>query len=336
MSIALYPDIILQNDLSPDHFGSTVDDLCQEIVDATSGWGANKQKVIDAIATQDATIRTQMSIRFAELHKGEKLPTLREVMKKEFSGNFGTALQLLALPLHEAECYMLKKATQGIGASTNIVWSILTSRTNAEIEIIKKTYFKLFSKDLGKLLASELHGNMERLIFTCLQGAEEEFDAQYHTKDKALEDAEIIHKKGQGRWGTEERGIFKILGASPPQHLEQISAAYSDKYGYTLMKAMEKELGGEVQKAVLHMLGMKLKPFETVATLIRNACAGIGTDEMLLTCSIIRYQMVLPNVVGAHIDLYGKSLHQRIRSETGGKYREVLLQIVNVTWPEQG
>jgi hypothetical protein len=93
-----------------------------------------------------------------------------------------------------------------------------------------------------------------------------------------LEDAEIIHKKGQGRWGTDERGIFKILCASPPQHLETISKHYADKFGYTLMKAMEKEMSGEVKNAVLYMLGCKLKPYETLAKLIRDACAGFGTD----------------------------------------------------------
>jgi hypothetical protein len=43
---------------------------------------ANKQKVIDALATQDATTRTYMAIRYKELFSKE----LSDVMKKEFSG----------------------------------------------------------------------------------------------------------------------------------------------------------------------------------------------------------------------------------------------------------
>lgn len=83
-------------------------------------------------------------------------------MKKEFSGDYGFAMRCLAMPLDEAECYMLKKATDGIGCQVNVIYSVLCGRTNDEINMIKKNYFKLYTKDLGKLLASELHGDSER------------------------------------------------------------------------------------------------------------------------------------------------------------------------------
>lgn len=333
MTVPIYPSIVKEQDLSPDHFGSEIDELCEQIRSATKGWGANKQKVIDALATQDATKRHHIALRYKELYETE----LDELMKKEFSGDFGFGLKCLALPMDKAEAAMIRKATAGIGASVKIVWSIMCGRTNEEMEILKKTYFKKYGKDLGKLMASELHGDMERLVFNCFQAAEEVYDPQFHTAEKANEDAEIIHKKGQGKFfGTDERGIFKVLCAAPPEHLENISKAYADKYGYTIMKAMEKEMSGEVKLAVLHMLGMKLKPYETLAKLIRDACAGFGTDELLLTCTIIRSQAVLQEVQAAHIELYGKTIHDRVRSEAGGKYKTLLLQILNAVWPEEG
>jgi hypothetical protein len=269
-------------------------------------------------------------MRYKELYDKD----LSEVMKKEFSGDFGMAMRFLAMPLHEAECCMIKKGTDGIGAQVNIVWSILCGRTNEEVELIKKTYFKLYTKDLGKLLASELHGDMERLVFNCMQAGEEIFDPQYHTHDKAVEDAETIHSEGQGRWGTNEKAIFKILCAAPPQHVENISTIYADKYGYTVMKAMEKELSGNVSDGCIHLVGMKIKPAETIANLVKKACKGIGTDEMLLTTCLIRYQGVMKDVMTAHIELFGKSIHDRVREETGGKYKTLLLQILNTVWPE--
>jgi hypothetical protein len=335
---ALYPSVVMAQSLSPDHGGSKVDELCEAIHDATKGWGANKQKVIDAIATQDATTRYYMSIRYPELYEGQ---TLHKLMKKEFSGDFGTCLEFLSLPSHEAECAMIRKATKGIGASVNVVWSICVGRTNEEIELLKKTYFKMYDKDLGKLLASELHGNMERLIFNCLQAGEEPYDPQFHTMDRATEEAEIIHEKGQGKfWGTDEKGIYKILCKAPPEHVKNINQIYSDKYGYTLLKAMEKELGGmlegQVRKATLHLIGMKLKPYETMAALVKAACAGFGTDELLLTCCLVRYQPIMGHIMTPHIELYGKTIHERVRSEVGGKFKALLLQVLNTAWPEGG
>ena len=52
--------------------------------------------------------------------------------------------------------------------------------------------------------------------------------------------------------------------------------------GFTLLKAMETELGGKAGNAGLFMLGMKLKPYKTIAKLIKQACAGFGTCIYLL------------------------------------------------------
>ena len=175
-----------------------------------------------------------------------------------------------------------------------------------------------------------------RIIFNCIQGGQEDYDPQFHTHDKAVEDAENIHAMGLAKWGTDEMGIFKILCASPPEHIENVNRIYSDKYGYSLMKALEKELSGNVQKAALFMLGIKLKPYETMALLIKQSCAGIGTDEFLLTCCIIRYQDIMSNVMASHIEQFGKSIHERVRSETSGSYKEVLLAILDTAWPEDG
>ena len=73
--------------------------------------------------------------------------------------------------------------------------------------------------------------------------------------------------------------------------------------------------------------GMKLKPYETVAKLIKDACAGFGTNELLLTCCIIRYQPIMKAVMVAHIELFGKTVEDRIKDETKGDYEKLLLEV---------
>lgn len=341
MTVGLWPEFVLANDLSPDAFGSEVDEICEEIEGATKGLGANRQRVIDALATCDSTKRSMISMRYMEMfgddHK--RFKTMADLMDKEFSGDFGTALEYLALPPNQAECLMLKKAMKGVGADVDIIWSIMAGRTNEEMEMLKKTYFQMYSKDLGSKLAGELHGNMERLVFNCMQAAEEEYDPEFHTPDKVAEDAADIYDFGQGKAGTNEKGIFKILCAAPPEHLEAINTEYADKYGFALWKAMEEELGGlgekNLRQAALYLVGMKLKPHETMANLIRSACKGLGTDEDFLTCCLIRFQDHLPNINACYIEEYGKTLHDEIRDEVGGKYEKLLLEVVNTVVPEE-
>ena len=53
---------------------------------------------------------------------------------------------------------------------------------------------------------------------------------------------------------------------------------------------------------------------------------------------MIRYQTpeVMKDVMTAHIELFGKTIHERVRSETSGKYKKVLLALLNTVWPEEG
>jgi hypothetical protein len=162
MTIDLYPNIIKENALGHSlvGFGDSIDSDCKTIHDATKGWGANRQKVIDTLANKDAEERWKLTKRYPELHD----KPLAELMKSEFKGDFGRAMTMLAMPLDEAECYMIKKATDGVGCNVHVVYSILCGRTNDELNMIKKNYFKLYTKDLGKKLATELMGDMERYV----------------------------------------------------------------------------------------------------------------------------------------------------------------------------
>jgi Annexin len=169
---------------------------------------------------------------------------------------------------------------------------------------------------------------LEQLTFNVLQGVEEEYDPEFHTEAKMKDDIEKLYEMGQGKWGTNEKGLFKMVCAAPPTYLKQLNLKYSEKYGYTLTKVLEKELAGAVEKAAMFMIGMKLKPHEEVAKLIHKACAGFGTNELLLSATLIRYQSILKPVMTAYVELYGKTLRDTITSETGGDLEKLLLEII--------
>ena len=141
MPIALWSEdaVTLMEDLSPDvGFGSEIDDACNEIEKATTGFGANAKKTIDSLATFNATDRSKIYRRYQELHGQD----LAELMVKEFSGkirntDLGLCMEFLAYPPDMAECAMLYRAMKGVGASVNIIYSVLCGRTNYEMERIK-------------------------------------------------------------------------------------------------------------------------------------------------------------------------------------------------------
>jgi hypothetical protein len=262
--------------------------------------------------------------RYKEIHGKE----LKAVMKSECGrGDFGTALQLLALPPDEAECEIIIKACKGLGTDELLLYPVICGRSNKEINHLKKKFFDMYTKDLGGYLDSELGGDFERLIFNCLQGTEEGFDPGYHTDDLVGEDVEALYKMGEGKWGTNEAGLFKLLCSRPGEHLKKVNSAYAEKHDVTLFKVLEKELAGDTRSATIFLLGMKLRPLETIAKLIDKACKGVGTNEMLLTCTILRYHVCLQDVMLAYIEMKGDTLQELIKSEVGGDYRRLLVAI---------
>jgi Annexin len=297
--------------------------------DACKGFGTNEKRLLKALGSQSAEHRCMVPIRYENLFG----KNLKDTMKSECGKKpFGTVLQLLAVNPVEAECDMIDRACQGLGTNEVLLFTMLGGRSDKEMELLKRKFFELKTKDLGRVLDAELGGAYESLVFNVLQGAEETYDADFHTEEMMAEDAAALYEMGQGKmFGTNEAGMFKIFCARPPEYLKKMNLIYADKYGYTLTKAMETELRGQGETAALFMLGMKLKPYETVAKLINRACKGFGTNELLLTATLIRYQLIMNEVKEAHIELFGETIEDRVKSDCRGDYERILLEILGVS-----
>lgn len=332
-TINIYPTIVHTetSDLSQD-FGIEIDKHCENLHSACKGFGTNHKLLITTLSKLTPAERHKTCLRYKELHSKD----LRLVMKKEAgNGNYGLLCQYLALSPADAEGYMLKKACDGIGTNELAVYPILCGRSNADMLLLKKSWYNEHTADLGQRISSELGGNLYQLISSCLQAAEEPYDEHHHTLERAQEDATEFYKAGQGRWfRADGKSLFKLVATSPPKYLNLVDKAYAETYGYTLTKAMEKNLGGYAEDAALFTLGMKLKPYETVAHLIKKACKGMGTNELLLTCCVVRYTDILSHVNLAHIELFSKTIHERVRSECGGNYGKLMLGLLNAVVPE--
>lgn len=332
VTIDLYPELAFEEDLTPDVAGVEIEERCNKIHKACKGWGTDEDALVEALGMTTTEERMTIPIKYQDIHDEE----LRSLMKKECGkGDLGLALQYLGVTPVEAECRMIKKACDGIGTDERLLYTILCGRSNKDMEQLKKTYYKVFTDDLMAKIVGESGGSLKQVLVGSIQAAEEEYDTDYHTEEKAEEDAEAVYEAGQGSWGTDEDKIVKLIVMSPPKHLKKVNEYYCDKYGYTLFKAIEKELGGESEGALLYTLGIKLKPYETIAKLIKSACAGIGSDELLLTCTLIRYQNHLPWVCMAHEKLFEKSVQTRVKDECRGDYESLLLAIVNKVSPDE-
>lgn len=321
--INLYPDVFHESDFKSPDDRAEIDEACEEIKAACKGFGMKSDRVNSLMGGLSVLDRSLLAARYEDIFG----KSLQAKLKSETSGNYGELLQMLSVPIHDAEAFMILKGTKGLGTDEDVLLEILGGRTDEELTILKKAYFNMASLDLSNTVHGETSGDLRKMLTFSLQGLTEEFDSSIHTEEKAYEDAEIFYEAGQGSWGTDEKNLFGLICSSPVEYLRMMDQQYSTRYGYTLEKAFDKELSGDAKKGAMFAVGMKLNPFDTIAKLIKSKCAGFGTDESGLSRCIVRYQIILPQVMESHERLFGKSLQDRISSEVSGKYKDLLLLI---------
>ncbi|ETP32853.1 hypothetical protein F442_18533, partial [Phytophthora nicotianae P10297] len=246
------------------------------------------------------------------------------------AGDYGILLQMLASPLEHVEAEILRKATKGLGTTEEWIYPVVMARSNAEIALLKKTFQEKYGEDLVKILKGELGGDLRKVIMAALKGDLPSFNPAIYTSAKAAADADALYKAGEGKWGTDEETFIGIIISSPVEHLRNIDAAYSKKYKKTnIIKAIKGEFKGAAQAALLFHVRMVFEPFELLADLFESTMKGLGTDEYGLSAAVVRYHAMLPQIKSAYKKMYGKELSKRIRGDTSGEYRDLLLAIVD-------
>lgn len=324
-----YPQVVWDVENGEDVDLSSMEAACEEIHEAMAGWGTDENTLTSVLGSKSAEDRYIISKQYVEMYE----KSLYDEVDDETGGDYGKAIKLLALGSPEAEAKMVERALKGIGAHEKHLIPLIVGRSNPDLMLLKRAYFELFGSDMVGDLSENLDGDFEKLIVMCAQGIEDNYDPEdTHTEDRVIEDTDAFYEAGQGSWGTDENQFFSILVNSPALHLQAINAAYVDKYGYSLKKAGEKEMGGHAEDAVLYLIGIKMyETAETLATGIKMTTKGIGTDEVGLMNYIIRlsvFPRLFQAVMAAHEELFEKTIEERIEDEVGGDLKDLLLLLV--------
>ncbi|OQR92442.1 Annexin (Annexin) Family [Achlya hypogyna] len=322
----IYPTQTLEIDAgrSIGHANPAIDQACQEIKAACAGFGTNEDKLNEVLGTKSPTERCLIHLRYPELFN----KTLLSEISSETGGSYGKLIQLLAQPIEQAEATLIRDATKGAGTNEKLLIPVLSGRSNQELNILKKAFFKIYQKDLVVTINDELSGDLKTFYLAALNQMAQDYNPSIHTPAKAAEIADTIYKAGEGKWGTDESTFCNAICSVPGPFLAAVDAAYNAKHEHGLVLAIQKEFGGKAEDGLVFHVNSILRPIETVAELFESTMKGMGTDEIGLSAAIVRYQHILAQVKQAYHAKYGRSLRQRIEGETSGDYRKLLLTIL--------
>ncbi|KAF4031775.1 Annexin [Phytophthora infestans] len=149
-------------------------------------------------------------------------------------------------------------------AQPNFIHSSLCFQTQDGASL-SEVLVRRLQKGVNQLLAPPIDAIVEKIYAVC--GTDDKAFVQLigplSPSDRALvslrykalhghtlpEDAELIFKAVEGRWGTDENRLVNVLLASPPEHLSNIIAAYQAKYRHDLVRAIQKDFSGNKRDA---------------------------------------------------------------------------------------
>ncbi|XP_075523152.1 annexin Gh1-like [Primulina tabacum] len=140
------------------------------------------------------------------------------------------------------------------------------------------------------------------------------------------EDCEQLHKAFSG-WGTKEGLIISILGHRNAAQRKLIRQVYAETYGEDLLKALDKELTNDFERAVMLWT---LDPLERDAYIANEATKRwTSSNQVLVEIACARSPKELLLARDAYHIRFKRSLEEDVAYHTTGDFRKLLVPLVS-------
>ncbi|BFZ22448.1 hypothetical protein BsWGS_25488 [Bradybaena similaris] len=297
---------------------------------AMKGLGTDEESLINVLAYRSSPQRAQIVSTYKTMFGKD----LVNDIKGETSGNFCEALKGLCLKPAEFDAYMLKNAIKGLGTDEDVLIEILCTRSNAQIQEIKKAYQEKFNKSLEADIIGDTSGHFKKLLVSLLQSNRS--DSKEVDRNMANQDAKALYQAGEQKWGTDESQFNKILVSRSFPQLRATFEEYKKISKKDIEDVLTSEFSGDILSGLKTIVRCVKNRFHHFARQLQKTVKDIGTDDSTLIRIIIsRCEIDLVQIKEEFKKLSGKSLEQSIADDTTGDYQKVLLALATGGAPPQ-
>ncbi|OQR70335.1 annexin A13-like [Tropilaelaps mercedesae] len=291
---------------------------------AMKGFGCDRSSVMDIICARSSEQRQELATMYKQIHGRD----LIEDLKSELSGKFETLILGLMTPLPVYLAKEVKHAIKGLGTNEKVLVEILCTKSNAEMREIKDAYQTLYNSSMEDDVASDLSGNLKRLM-VALMTANRPENSVVDT-EAAQREAQALKAAGVDRLGTDESTFLSVFCSNSLAQLRAIFTAYRALAGHDIIQAVEKEMSGDLKMAYLTLVKSTCNAPRYFAEQLENAMRGLGTDDStLIRILVSRSEIDLPQILEEYQRTYGMALTKSIEKETSGDYKRALLHILS-------
>lgn len=146
-------------------------------------------------------------------------------------------------------------------------------------------------------------------------------------------DAKVLRKAMKG-FGTDEKAIINVVANRTGAQMVEVVKFYKTSFGRNLVKDLEGELKGKLEKSVLCRC-FTLRQMD--AWFLYKAMKGAGTNEKALIdilCTKTNAQM--KEIKEAYKDMYGKELEKAVKGDVSGDFQNMLVSLITAERDDGG
>jgi len=292
-------------------------------------------KLESAIKSKDENTITDLTIS----HTTKELLSLRQSYISKFGrdliddienytkGDLCTILSSLYKDPVEFDTDLLYKAMKGIGTNDDILIEVISFRNFSRLQKIKQKFQEKYGKDLISEIKSETSGDYRTTLVSLLE--KERNNNHNPDINNCIKIAEELYGAGEGKFGTNESIFVKYFTTLSREEMVTVGKEYHKKYNKNIVKVVESETDGDLQKLFKAILFGLVSPSEYFARQINFAVQGVGTsDEHLIRIIVSRRDEDIKMIKKYYKKLFGKNLVDVIKEETSGNYQKVLLALI--------
>ncbi|EGC30827.1 hypothetical protein DICPUDRAFT_83254 [Dictyostelium purpureum] len=212
--------------------------------------------------------------------------------------------------------------------------------------MIKRIYLIKYESNLEHVVVEKFKGSIMRsLALSMIQNYRDQDNSDQDsnignrnddstTVDMKLvsEDSDRLYQAGEAQRGTDEKPFIEIFTKRSFAHLSKLDSFYqnANPKGHSLVRAVELEFIGNVGSALLDILLYAKEPYRYWAECFNRALSHWGSKENDLTRLSITQHYQAANIKQAFLSCYNQSLVLKISKKTSGKYKKLILLLINV------
>ncbi|XP_047227978.1 annexin A1-like [Girardinichthys multiradiatus] len=249
---------------------------------------------------------------------------LVKVMKSVLRSDLEDVVLALLMPPAYFDAFLFRKATKGLGTDEDVLVEILATRSNKEIEEIKKVFKQEYQIELEEVIKRETHGDFNKALLAMLSAKRDETTEV--NMELAKKDAKVLFEAGEGVGKADVSTFINILTTRSGPQLSKMFQHYATISDLTLPKALQLELKGDIEDCLIDIVKCAWNMPAFFAEKLHQAIEGHGTSERALNRVLVsRSEVDLQKIIEEYKAMFQRTLQEDIVNDTKGDYQKALL-----------